>query len=228
MRRSAHKGNDRFRYVASMSNGDSVVGYVRVSTDEQGSNGSSLKSQRQAIAEECERRGWALVRVEEDVQSAKSMRKRPGLQRALEAVEDDEASALVVAKLDRLSRSLIDFATLVERSRKRGWEIVVLDLAVDTTTPNGEAMAGMLAVFAQWERRLIGQRTREGLDIKRREGVKIGRPRSLPENTIRRMRAARRRGRSYAEIAGKLNADEVPTAHGGRKWWPSTVRSVLQ
>lgn len=85
-----------------------MVGYVRVSTDDQGSNGSSLESQRQAIAEECGRRDWTLVRVEEDVQSGGSMSGRPGLQAALNAVEGGEAAALVVAKLDRLSRSLID------------------------------------------------------------------------------------------------------------------------
>ena len=85
----------------------------------------------------------------------------------------------------------------------------------------------MLAVFAQWERRMIGQRTREALAVKKREGVKIGRPRSLPTRTIRRMRAARRRGLSYADIATRLNESGVPTAHGGRQWHAATVRSAL-
>src|SRR5947207_1951894 len=154
-----------------------VIGYVRVSTEEQGATGAGLEAQRATIVDECARRGWTLLRFEEDVRSGGSMKTRAGLARAVEAVEAREASALVVAKLDRLSRSLIDFATLVERSRRRGWEIVVLDLAVDTTTPNGEAMAGMLAVFAQWERRMIGLRTKEALSVKRAQGVQLGRPR---------------------------------------------------
>jgi len=163
-----------------MGKGEKVIGYVRVSTGDQGLNGAGLAAQRQAIRAECKRRGWQLVRVEEDVQSGKSMSKRTGLHAALEAVESGVASALVVAKLDRLSRSLIDFATLVERSRKNGWQVVVLDLDVDTTTPNGEALASMLAVFAQWERRLIGQRTTDALAVKRAQGVRLGRPPAIP------------------------------------------------
>jgi DNA invertase Pin-like site-specific DNA recombinase len=203
-----------------------VIGYVRVSTEDQGSSGAGLAAQEAAIRSEVEQRGWRLVRIERDTLSGGSMR-RPGLQRALESVESEEASGLIVAKLDRLSRSLIDFATLVERSRKRGWEIVVLDLNVDTTTPNGEAMAGMLAVFAQWERRMIGQRTKDALAVKRSQGVKLGRPRELDERTRRRIRQLRARGWSYPGIAEKLNADHVPTAHGGKRWYPASVRAVL-
>lgn len=86
---------------------------------------------------------------------------------ALEAVEGGQADALCVAKLDRLSRSLLDFAGLMERSRKRGWSLVALDLGVDTSTPSGEMMASVLATFAQFERRLIGERTRAALAEKR-------------------------------------------------------------
>ncbi len=205
-----------------------VIGYVRCSTADQGVNGSSLEAQETAIVAECERRGWQLVRVERDVQSGKSMRRRDGLRRALTAIEAGEATALVVAKLDRLSRSLIDFATLVERSRSKGWEIVVLDLNVDTTTPNGEAMAGMLAVFAQWERRMIGQRTKEGLAVKRAQGVVLGRPPVVTPALRTRLRRMRGRGMSFAKIAAKLNADAVPTASGSGRWYPATVQKLLR
>jgi DNA invertase Pin-like site-specific DNA recombinase len=154
--------------------------------------------------------------------------RRPGLQRALQMIERGDASGLIVAKLDRLSRSLIDFATLVERSRKRGWEIVVLDLNVDTTTPTGEAMAGMLAVFAQWERRMIGQRTKDALAVKRAQGAKLGRPSQMPVQVRTRIKRLRDRGWSYPRIANKLNADKVATAQGGRCWYPATVRAALK
>jgi DNA invertase Pin-like site-specific DNA recombinase len=149
-----------------------VVGYVRVSTDEQGMSGAGLEAQRRAIVAECERRGWQLVGVLDDAgYSAKDL-KRPGVQEALRVLRAGEASALVVAKLDRLSRSLLDFTALMGAAQKQTWALVALDCAVDTSTPTGEAMANMLATFAQFERRMIAQRTREALAVKRASGVR--------------------------------------------------------
>ena len=88
------------------------------------------------------------------------------------------------------------------------------------------AMANVLATFAQFERRLIGQRTREALAIKRTEGVRLGRPPVLPGRCCIRSERAERR--SLAAIATALNRDRIPTAHGGVQWHPSTVRAVLQ
>ena len=123
-----------------------------------------------AIIAECERRGWHLLEVIEDAGfSAKDM-KRPGVQEALRVLEEGKASALVVAKLDRLSRSMIDFTALMGTAQKQHWALVALDCAVDTSTPSGEAMANMLATFAQFERRLISQRTKEALAVKQRAG----------------------------------------------------------
>lgn len=95
---------------------------------------------------------------------------------ANELLAGGEAQALVVAKLDRLSRSLLDFAALMERAEAEGWAVITLDLGVDTSTPAGEMLVSVLASFAQYERRLIGQRTREGLAQKRAQGVQLGRP----------------------------------------------------
>jgi DNA invertase Pin-like site-specific DNA recombinase len=213
--------------VECVESPDRVIGYARVSTVEQGANGAGLEAQRQAIQAECARRGWTLVRIDEDVQSGKSLRRRVGLERALDGLDSHEADALVVAKLDRLSRSLADFALLVERSRKKDWEIVVLDLNVDTTTPTGEAMASMLAVFSQWERRMIGLRTKEALAVRRQQGVRLGRPPTVDAATRMRVRRMRSRGCSFATIAEKLNEERVPTAHGGKRWYPATVRSLV-
>jgi DNA invertase Pin-like site-specific DNA recombinase len=205
-----------------------VIGYVRVSTDEQAESGAGLEVQRAAIRQEADRRGWSLVEIKEDAASGKSTRRRPGLASALAALDSKHADALVVAKLDRLSRSLSDFSTLMEHSRKRGWAIVVLDLNVDTTTPTGEAMANMLAVFAQWERRIIGQRTREGLAVKRAQGVRLGRPCSLDPEVRNRIKRMVDNGESRASIARTLNAEGVPTAHGGTCWHGSSVLAALR
>jgi len=92
-----------------------------VSTEEQSRNGTSLAGQREAIAAECRQRGWKLVEVREDAGfSGKSLR-RPGIRAALEAVESGRADALVVSRLDRLTRSLRDFTALLERARREGW-----------------------------------------------------------------------------------------------------------
>src|SRR5262245_34629612 len=90
-----------------------VIGYVRVSTEEQSRSGAGIEAQRAAILAECRRRGWELVQTIEDRgYSARDLR-RPGIQGALETLERGKASALVVAKLDRLSRSVHDFTGLM-------------------------------------------------------------------------------------------------------------------
>jgi DNA invertase Pin-like site-specific DNA recombinase len=204
-----------------------VIGYLRVSTDEQRASGAGLAAQRRAIEDECQRRGWTLVEVIEDAGFSAKDLKRPGVQVALETLDRGDAGALVVAKLDRLSRSMLDFTSVMARASKQGWALVALDCAVDTTTPAGEAMANVLATFAQFERRLIGQRTREALAAKKASGVRLGRPSSVPTELRDRIASERESGRSLAAIAEALNVEEVPTAQGGRRWWPSTVRAVL-
>lgn len=205
-----------------------VVGYVRVSTEEQADSGAGLEAQRAAIRAEADRRGWDLLTIHEDAgASGRSVVGRQGLASALEDIESGRSSALVVAKLDRLSRSLLDFAQLMDRSRRRGWALVALDLGVDTTTPQGEMVANVMASFAQFERRLIGQRTREALAVKRAQGVQLGRRRELPAPVRSRLTNMRAEGLSLAAIARRLNAESVPTAHGGRAWHHSTVRAAL-
>ena len=205
-----------------------VIAYVRVSTEEQKGSGAGLAAQRAAILAECERRGWALVDVIEDAgYSAKDL-KRPGVRIALEMLREGGADALVVAKLDRLSRSMLDFAGIMAAAQKQGWGLIALDCAVDTTTPAGEAMANVLATFAQFERRLISQRTKDALAVKRAQGVRLGRPRALPEDVVRRIVHERNQGRKLVSIADKLTEDGIATAQGGAKWYPSTIAAVLK
>ena len=97
-----------------------VVGYGRVSTDGQGERGAGLEAQRRAIRDEAERRGWRLIHIYEDVVSGRSMNGRHGLCAALDAVETGRASVLVVAKLDRLSRSSGELAQWIRAQRRRG------------------------------------------------------------------------------------------------------------
>lgn len=203
-----------------------VIGYARVSTGDQGENGVGLEVQREAIKAECARRGWALSRIEEDVLSARSMN-RPGLQTALDACRSGEVAGIVVAKLDRLSRSVVDFGRLLREATRGGWNIVGLDFGLDLGTPQGKLVGNLLMSVAEWEREMAGQRTREALAVRRAEGVRLGRPRTLPDKVAARIVRLHRRGKSLRAIAAALNDGAVPTAHGGACWYAATVRAVL-
>lgn len=206
---------------------DKVIGYLRVSTEEQKDSGLGLADQRVVIESEAARREWAdLEFIADEGFSAKNLM-RPGIGQALDMLRTGEASVLVVAKLDRLSRSLLDFASLMETAQREGWRLVVLDLALDMTTPSGELMAAVMAAFAQYERRLIGSRTSAALQQLKTQGVRLGRPRTLSREITGRVVSERTEGRTLAAIADGLNADAVPTARGGARWYPSTVKAVL-
>ncbi|HEY3218141.1 MAG TPA: recombinase family protein [Candidatus Limnocylindria bacterium] len=83
-------------------------------------------------------------------------------------------------------------------------------------------------MFAQFERTLIGQRTREALAVKRSQGVRLGRPRVVPEQTASAIRRRRMRGQTLAAIAAALNRDGLPTAQGCRRWYVSTIQSMIR
>ncbi|HWR46800.1 MAG TPA: recombinase family protein [Pseudonocardiaceae bacterium] len=203
-----------------------VVGYLRVSTEEQAVSGLGLAVQRTAIATECARRGMELLVVHIDAGISGKNLVRPGLTAALADLDAGRGAVLMVAKLDRLSRSVHDATGLLLRADRAGWGLIALDANVDTTTPQGAAMTQVLAVFAELERRLIGERTKAALAVKKAQGVKLGRPRVLPTEVVERIRAARAQGGSWSAIARDLNADATPTAQGGGKWYPATVRYV--
>jgi DNA invertase Pin-like site-specific DNA recombinase len=202
-----------------------VLAYLRVSTAEQGRSGLGVDAQRAAISQEAERRGWTVVEWIQDEASGKSLR-RPGIQRALERLENGGPKILVAAKLDRIARSALDFLGLVQRAEENGWQLIILDPAVDMTDPMGRFTAGILAQVAQLERELIGQRTREALQAARERGVVLGRPPSVSDLVRERIIEERKSGRSLRAIADGLNRDAVPTAHGGARWHASTIRSI--
>ena len=207
-----------------------ALAYLRVSTDEQADSGASLEAQRAALTAEAERRGWDVEVVEDAGVSGKSMN-RPGLTSALERLETGQADWLMATKLDRLSRSVGDFDTITKRARlgERGqlFGLHILDMPYDLTTANGEFMANIMVSTARFERRLNGDRTRTGMAQRKAEGKHVGRRRQLPSEVVQRITAARAAKLSMAKIADALNADQVPTAQGGVRWYPSTVRAVL-
>ena len=191
-------------------------------------SGLGLADQRAVIAAEADRRNWSDVEfLSDEGFSAKNLA-RPAIAEALDQLRVGRASTLVVSKLDRLSRSLLDFATLMEQARREKWQIVVLDLAIDTTQPSGQLMANVMAAFAEYERQLIGARTSAALQQKKAQGIRLGRPRTLSSAVTERVVADRSAGRTLQGIADDLNAEGVPTARGGARWHPSTVAAVVR
>lgn len=202
-----------------------AIGYRRVSTGMQAESGAGLDAQESAIRAEAARHGWELEIVT-DVGLSGATMNRPALSSALARLDRGDADVLISAKLDRVSRSVRDFAGLLERAQRKGWRLVLLDLG-DTSTAAGEMTANIIASAAQYERRLIGQRTREGLAAKRAQGVRLGRPSVLPVEVVARIVADHRAGASLRTIAAGLSADGVTTARGGGTWHASAVRAVL-
>lgn len=206
-----------------------VITYIRVSTDGQVASGAGLDAQVAAVSREIEHRGWTLTAEHRDEGLSGATMRRPGLMAALDALDAGQADVLMVSKLDRLSRSIIDGAQIMERARRGGWAVVALDLGVDTTTPSGEMVASVILSMSQYERRLISDRTRAALAAKAAAGVRIGRPRSLPDDVRARIVRERTADRmSLAEIARRLTAEGVPTAQGGQRWHPSTIRHIVR
>lgn len=204
-----------------------MIGYLRVSTDEQAASGLGLEAQRDTIQRYADAHGWNVEWYVDAGESGKSL-DRPALQEALTRLHPKkrDVDGLVVAKLDRLSRSVADFAGLLELAQKRKWSVVAIDLGVDTSTAAGELVANVMASVAQWERRVISERTSAAMQAAQRRGVHTGRPASLPATSAARLLELRADGLSFARIAMQLNAEAVPTAHGGR-WHTSTVSKVL-
>lgn len=197
-----------------------IVSYRRVSTEEQD---IGLVAQQSSIDFYLRTRGWTLDADFNEKRSARDM-KRPELQNAITLVESTKGT-LIVAKLDRLSRSVADFANLTERATKMGWTIIVVDIGIDMTTITGRLVANIMAAVAQWERDTIGLRIKEALAEKRKQGIRPGRP--VSDQIALRIHDLRTSGMNLHSIADHLNTSGVPTAGGGKKWYASTVRGVL-
>ncbi len=189
---------------------------------------ASLERQRRALAAACRKRGWQPLEPGDEAGLAAQERNAPGLEQALRLLESGEANALIAAKRERLDRALGELAALLASAQQQGWALVGLDCAGQTTTPAASASANVLASFARCERGSISERTKAALAVKRAQGVRLGRPPQMSQYVIERIRRERAAGKSLAAIANGLDADRIPTAQGGRRWYPATVRYTLK
>lgn len=201
-----------------------MIGYLRVSTEEQANSGLGLEAQRDTIQRYADAHGWDVVWYVDEGLSAKSLA-RPQLQDALARLhiipKRRDVDGIVVAKLDRLSRSVHDFSGLLKLAASRKWALVAIDLGVDTSTPTGKLIANVMMSVAEWEREVIGERTSAAMQAAKRQGRHMGRVSALPQATGDRLLKLRAR-HTLARTAAQLNAEGLSTATGGA-WSANSV-----
>jgi DNA invertase Pin-like site-specific DNA recombinase len=172
--------------------------YARVSTLDQ----QTLPMQSRAMREYAVRRGWTIAMQVKEVGSGATQRQLR--EKLLEAVRRREIDVVVVWRLDRWGRSVTDLLATMQELEHLGVGFVSLTEALDLTTPAGRAMAGLLAVFAEFEREILRERVRAGLAHARQNGKRLGRPATaaMHTNQIRKLRLC---GLNKSEIARRLN-----------------------
>jgi len=217
-----------------------TVAYVRVSTEDQAREGVSLSAQEARIAAYCAAMGWTVAESIRDAgESAKSL-KRPGIATVLDSIRGGVVGRIVVAKLDRLTRSVRDLADLIDLCAKHDVALVSLGETLDTSTAAGRMVVNMLGVVAAWEREAIGERTATALAHKRQRRTAYG---PTPFGFVRvgdalvsepkeqdALAEAQRMdcgGSSFREIAARLTEIGV-MPHRGKAWHPSSVRAMLR
>ncbi len=211
-----------------METTQTAIVYARVSTEEQAKSGASLDGQVQVLMQVAESRGWNVIVIREQASGKSMTRKaRPLLNEALDLLKAGQAQYLLAIRIDRISRNVEEFSRLMTLSRKQGWAMVLSEMDLDTTTSQGEFMANVQISVAQYERRLIGDRTREALAELKRQGVVLGRRTGLPVEVVARIKAERSEGATLTAIANGLTDEQIPTAQGGARWYPATIKKIL-
>ena len=152
--------------------------YARVSTNDQ----QTLPMQNRAMREYATRRGWTIALQVREVRSGAA--KREVREKLLEAARRREIDVVLVWRLDRWGRSVTDLLATLQELEHLGVGFVSMTEALDLTTPSGRAMAGLLAIFAEFEREILRERTRAGLAQARQNGMKLGRPATAGHSTL--------------------------------------------
>jgi site-specific DNA recombinase len=219
-----------------------AIGYVRVSTDKQADRGVSLEAQAEKI------RAMALLQDAELIdiivdggESAKNLN-RPGASRLLSLVDSRAVDTVIVAKLDRLTRSVRDLCELLERFEKRGVALVSVAESLNTASAAGRLVLNVMTAVSQWEREAIGERTRDALHHKRAHGERIGNirfgyrlaadglhlePDTGEQAALSAIRSLRESRHTLREIATRLNEQGFRTRRGSA-WRHEYIARVME
>ena len=185
--------------------------YARVSTNDQ----QTLAMQNRAMREYAVRRGWTVALQVREVNSGAA--KREAREKVMQAARRREIDLVLVWRLDRWGRSVTDLLATLQELEHLGVGFVSLTEALDLTTPAGRAMAGLLAIFAEFEREILRDRTRAGLAHARQNGTRLGRPATAAINASE-IRKLYRAGVSKSEIARRVQVGRTSVRRiiGGR------------
>jgi site-specific DNA recombinase len=218
-----------------------AIGYVRVSSDRQADQGFSLAAQSARIRAMATVQSADLLEVVVDGgESAKSLH-RPGLRRVLALVETGAVHAVVVAKLDRLTRSVKDLCELLELFERKNVALISVAESLDTGSAAGRLVITIMGAVSQWEREAIGERTRDVLQHKRSQGERVGNihygyrladdrkhvePNPEEQAVLATIRELRGRHRSLRQVAAALNDSGYRTRRGSA-WRHEYVKALI-
>lgn len=214
-----------------------AIGYIRVSTDEQAREGISLAAQAAKIRAYADLNDLELVEIIEDAGKSGKSLEREGIQALLAKVRSKEAQAVIVYKLDRLSRRVVDTLSVIEQVESAGAGFHSIQERVDTKSAIGRFFLTITAAYAQMERDTIAERTAGALAHKKAIGEHVGRVPygfTLTGKTLTKSDAGviamiagwRHEGMTLSEIASELTARGIPTQRGGR-WQAKTISNIL-
>jgi DNA invertase Pin-like site-specific DNA recombinase len=217
-----------------------AIGYIRVSTDKQAEQGHSLDAQRAKLEAYASLYDLELVEVIVDEGASAKNLDRPELPRVLSALAEGRADAVLVTKLDRLTRSVRDLGELMERSQREGWSIRSVGEQLDTASAAGRLVVNILGAVSQWEREAIGERTSAAMQQMKREGLHTGGKvpfgydcvegklviNEAQQTVIAEMRRRRANGESLRTIASWLTEEGHLPASG--RWHAETVKTVIE
>ena len=217
-----------------------AIGYIRVSTEQQGESGAGLDAQRAAIVAFAAKAGLDLVAIHEDagVSGAAGIEDRPGLIAAVAQLR--KGDTLIVGKRCRLGREQMAVLMIEKAVAKRGASISSADGVGNGDDPSARFMAAIIDAAAAYERNLIRCRTKAALAAKRSKGERVG---QVPfgwrdedgrlvaveaeQEVLARIHECRQTGLSLRAIAAILNDEKITTRQGGTKWYASTIKSIL-
>ncbi len=218
-----------------------VVGYVRVSTDEQA---LGPEAQRNALEAWCKAQEAVLVAVCEDigVSGATPLEKRPGLNEALDTLTVEGAGVLLVSKRDRLARDIVIGAVIERLVERAGGRVLAADGTGNGDGPEQELMRNLVNAFAQYERALIGARTKAALAVRKAKGKRVGgipygfrlaadgetlEPNPTEQTVVRIVKTMRKKGGTLRAIANELTRRALATRTGGY-WHVQTISNILR
>jgi DNA invertase Pin-like site-specific DNA recombinase len=220
-----------------------VIAYLRVSTTDQAESGVSLDAQQAKTAAYAALYDLEIVETIVDAESAKTL-DREGLQRALAALRAGTADGLLIVKLDRLTRSVADWQTLIDDyfGEKAGKQLFSVNDSIDTRTAAGRLVLNVLLSVAQWERETTAERTKEALRYKIRNGQRVGKvrfgydladdgvnliPNPTEQAALSLMQSLRAAGRTLRQIAKELTTRHIPSKEGHAQWSHTAVAYIL-